>query len=425
MRPLRHVQRRIPTVNFNGEDITIPDRIGRGGYKSLRDYDNAEMQKLGQLVLDNKKDIKYSESAAIYPRAGKFAKTKGLILGPYEDVNGDGNEDVILYDHKGNVRYINGYSLSPSTHRMKEKFHQDFPTKSARKSAGGWTEYRKSFLDREDAAAWLADPKQNNYFVPKPRRAGNSETLYKQFVSDVNGFINATIADVAGPKTHCKSLISSFTVASLAFINSVLRILWNLPANNTIKVGICAATPDPTARYERFKKAIASNVNKPIVMRQYTENRDAIAERANVAAVLEMLNLLDYNDDTVGEMPTDEELVIPPGLTPEEKAEARAHVQAAQVAKLQLKEHIAERVDGLKAHIISAIFGGQPGPGIDPRVVTVHSFIEMPPQAAQATINAMRERQPENYASIRAFMESQLEGNRDNEGFMRVWGMFA
>ena len=43
----------------------------------------------------------------------------------------------------------------------------------------------------------------------------------------------------------------------------------------------------------------------------------------------------------------------------------------------------------------------------------------------QANINAMREQQPENYARIRAYMESALEGNRDNEGFMRVWGMFT
>ena len=432
MKPLKPVQRKITTVNYNGEDLPLATRIGRGGYLPLKDYTDASMQRLGHLVLDNKKDIKYSEAAAIYPRAEKFAKTRGLILGPYEDINNDGREDVILYDKKGNVRYINGYSLAPSTHRMREKFYHDYPTKAARASVGGWSSYRKGFLERDDAAEWLADPKQENYFVPKPRRAGNSNTVYNKFIKEINGFINTGIASIAGEKTNCKSLVSSFTVASIAYINSVLRVLWNLPANNTIKEQICMAEGNPIVRYERFKKVMAGKENKEIVDRQYEENKGVIIENANEGVIGQIFNDIGYKDENIAQMPNDVDFVMPAGLSPEDRAGAREHILGAKAHKQELKDHITQAAAELKEHLIVDIFGNMPAfDALRPRpvnedvAVMVHSFINMPPQDAQATINAMRERQPENYARIREYMASVLEGNRANEGFMRVWSMFT
>ena len=76
------------------------------------------MRSIGDLVLNSKKDIKFHRSAENRAGAERYAKTNGLILGPDEDINGDGINDVVLYNNKGEPVLINGYGLSPSNTEM-------------------------------------------------------------------------------------------------------------------------------------------------------------------------------------------------------------------------------------------------------------------------------------------------------------------
>ena len=72
------------------------------------------MHGIGDIVLNNKKDIKLHKSAETRTNAAKFARQHNLLLGPNEDINGDGINDVALYDKKGNPVLINGYGVTPS-----------------------------------------------------------------------------------------------------------------------------------------------------------------------------------------------------------------------------------------------------------------------------------------------------------------------
>ena len=55
------------------------------------------IRNIGELVLKDKKDIQFHRTAEHREGAAKYATQHHLLLGPDEDINGDGINDVVLY----------------------------------------------------------------------------------------------------------------------------------------------------------------------------------------------------------------------------------------------------------------------------------------------------------------------------------------
>ena len=414
-------------------DEAIPGLIARGGYKPLLNYQDPQMKMLGELALNHKKDIKYSQNAAIYSQADKFAKNKGLILGPYEDINNDHRNDVILYDKDGNPRYINGYSLTPSKHRLREKYYADNPTKADRIRSGGWTEYRKSFLERPDAQTWLNDPLQQDYFIPRPRRAGNGDSIYKHYLNSISDALIAAINNTFLHKTRSKSVISPFTIGSLCYINNVLYRLWQLHDNIPLVRDICTKTKNPRERYEMFKKAMAKAKNKPIAMEQYRNNFDTIMADSSVENIMQLLVKLGVSPATVERnCPTNEELENPSSVRDARVRLADFKAEIADQVEIQRNEDIKERFKQAPPGTPAAPVP-RPAPvsrtvitpriDLDPYIDEIKEFLEHSEEEVRSMIDEIKISNPEEIPAYIAANQQLLSEAPNHAGlqFIDAW----
>ena len=99
------------------------------------------MRDIGEVVLSNRKDIKFHRTAESRAGAAKFARNHNLILGPDEDINGDGINDVVLYNQKGEPVLIDGYGVKPSEAPYRMDYNSRYQSKIARYNVGGYSGY--------------------------------------------------------------------------------------------------------------------------------------------------------------------------------------------------------------------------------------------------------------------------------------------
>ena len=66
------------------------------------------MRYIGDIVLNDKGDIKFHRLLENRDNAAKSAESRNLILGPDVDINNDGIPDVVLYNQKGEPVIITG-----------------------------------------------------------------------------------------------------------------------------------------------------------------------------------------------------------------------------------------------------------------------------------------------------------------------------
>ena len=111
---------------------------------------NGPIRSIGETVLNHKKDIKFHRTAENRIGAQKYANQHNLLLGPDEDINGDGINDVVLYKKDGTPVMINGYTFKDSEMPYRNEFNDRFPTKVEKMRIGGYQGFMKGFRTNEE-----------------------------------------------------------------------------------------------------------------------------------------------------------------------------------------------------------------------------------------------------------------------------------
>ena len=112
---------------IRGRTKTVYDRIQPG--QRLDGFRGA-IRDIGDIVLNEKKDIKFHRTAESREGAAKYATQHNLLLGPDEDINGDGVNDVVLYKKVGTPVMINGYTFVNSELPYRKEYNRRNPTKA-------------------------------------------------------------------------------------------------------------------------------------------------------------------------------------------------------------------------------------------------------------------------------------------------------
>ena len=301
------------------------------------------------------KDIRFRRAAEYYDTAKDYARRRNLVLGPEdEDIDHDGENDVVLYDYNNRPVIINGYELVPSERPYRRKYIQDFPTKIAKAEIDGYPGFKRSFYDNGDNVAWMNTlPSKYARIKPPRQRIAGPPSLYKRFSDDVREAITSYINELTAGKTHAKTLISPFQVISLLYLHCVIRTLWYDSALEATRTEICERYDDLSQlgttrlRYEAFKKYIAKN----------RTTMDAHYERLNTTIESDATNreniqlaLGAFNADMIGSLPEDAE------IDNAKRTHNYDFLHEVKVAKARCAEQVEASMESNRTLLLNTIF---------------------------------------------------------------------
>ena len=353
----------MPPRKVKYEDIPWPASIDAD--HTIESFQNESYRDLAGLVLNDKYDIRYSAAAGTPSTAVAFAKKKRLKAKLDQDINDDGIDDIILYDANGDPVYINGYHFRPSEFLLRKEYDERFPNKEDRVRIGGYSGFKKGFhthfnpearqayLARVNVARYLDENHNSKYSIPKVRQPRANASLYQKFskevVPHITRFIRHYVSSVDPNKSHATSCLPVMEITSILYIKVILTELWRLMDSDEnlakIKTQIKAANADPVARYNAFKSVLSSKRYKDMTDRFIGSHWQAIFR-----LVMDEREL--------------SELFKGAGFTPELIANNQMmpddtqvkNIPDAKIAKMRIKDQVAEWMKNYKEHLIQTIF---------------------------------------------------------------------
>lgn len=237
------------------------------------------MKNLGRLVLNKKKDIKFHRNASYQEGAERYAKARGWTS-QYADINNDHVDDIVLFDKKGRPVMINGYSLIPSEHKIREKYFSH-PIND-RVQYGGYKSFKKDMRGNGELELEMQRWPNGYAKIRKPARrnpeAHPDGSVYKRFCDRVKpiilNWISTRFGATQGQPARIdvlKKVIPFSSIYALLYIDHVIYNLWIADAFDHWVQAVCGKTTtinrdgtssfNPARRLDEFKKYMSKNPN--------------------------------------------------------------------------------------------------------------------------------------------------------------------
>ena len=277
--------------------------------------------RLINIILDAKKDIKFHKSCETIEGAERYAKSKGLRAREH-DLNKDGISDVIIYNRAGKPIMVNGYSIAPSEFPYRKAFLTKYPRPVDRLGKGGYKQWqRKEIWEVKDDfdEDGNREVKYDNVNLPDmvstysgygyrklaaPKRQQSSRQLINKFIAaSLNTFIDNTMPDNA---KFLKAVLPRFKLYSVT--NDCVVDISFADYKNLIVANIAKT---PQERHKKFKQFLAANKSEYDNIIKTKENRIKFFEKVEpmmfrfFGFVFDELRKMIYGNDDI---PTDEQV---------------------------------------------------------------------------------------------------------------------
>ena len=201
-------------------------------------FNQSAYDSLVNLVLNHKMELKKmpslmtEEGAAKYANNTRDASGKPLYRLKTNDINGDGENDIILYNRAGKPVIVNGYKAKPSDFGAINAFRQLYPNEVLRKQVGGmdgWVKSKYGFKSGE--YAWDDHTVANESVpefemlsdrgyrkIPKPQTKKSFNTIFASVIKNaVKDFWNA-FAATNNYSPEISKLVSPLTLYRILFM---------------------------------------------------------------------------------------------------------------------------------------------------------------------------------------------------------------
>lgn len=301
------------STNFgdNQEDKKFQYRIDPKPRKQKEDVEGI-YDKLIDIILNAKKDIKFHRSCETIDGAKRYADARGLRAKEY-DLNHDGIDDVIVYNSAGKPIMVNGYSVTASELPYRQEYNKQNPTPISRINAGGYKQWLRD-------AVWEAKDDFDEY--------GEREVKYKNgaLPDIVKNSHDYGYKKLTAPKRKMsnRQLINRFIANTIQehienelsehekFLNTVLPRFKLYSLVNDCVMDIAIATmcgvdviklgKTPVERYTILKQQIKQN--QKVINEKIFNNKDGIKhlfKNTHVAVIKFCSDALVKMKDAVGE----------------------------------------------------------------------------------------------------------------------------
>lgn len=314
----------------------------------------APYSKLTDVILDDKRDVRFSPAAGSPYTAEDYARKHRLQYRD-DDINEDGQKDIILYDRNGNPVYVNGFKLTPSEFKLRDRFYIDYPAKADRARIGGYSNYKRNWhnMDIADSRAQYATDCEvirggELYFVPKQRGAPTGgDSVYKRFSSAIvhilTEFLKDYINNVELNKSHLISILPTISLVPIIYNRKILKYIWrSMDAHeefSAVKARIVSECANDQQAFNALKRFVSKHKNS--VMDLLNSEWDHIVAGVNDAYLTELMNQIGFTQALIRDAPTNDQV--------KNDFEAKAY-------KIELKEAMITAVNHIKDASISDVF---------------------------------------------------------------------
>ena len=292
-----------------GRQRNTVTEIGPG--KRLNEFSGA-IRDIGELVLNKKKDIKFHRSAENRTGAARYATQHNLLLGPDEDINGDGINDVVLYKKDGTPVMINGYTFKESETPYRNLFNERHPTKASKMRIGGYSGFMKDFRKDEEALGQFVQALPEGFArkrVYKQRDPSTYQLLSAKIRENLKVGLEMINEELGN---NYKWIISRFPymkAIAWIYLDKVIRVLWN--SCGDVKAQIIQASGTSNGRYELFKSQLKTKGGKEFYERmlssdEFRQALDAYLQPANILGFLR--DICRLSDEVITEFGDDVQL---------------------------------------------------------------------------------------------------------------------